>query len=57
MVCCRQTDDSEQGREASVIPAQGREHVNKLVFAGLPQGCAVLTRALKLAWPAVAAPE
>lgn len=51
MALC-QTDDSEQGSEASVIPGRGREQVNKLVVTGLLQDCAVLTRVSNLAWPA-----
>lgn len=48
VVCC-QTDGSEQGREASMIPGRGREQVNRLVVTGLPRDCAVLTRVQNLA--------
>lgn len=35
-VCC-QTDGSEHGREASMIPGQGREQLNRLEITGLPR--------------------
>lgn len=48
VVCC-QTDESEQGREASMIPGRGREQVNSLVVTGLQRDCAVLTRVENIA--------
>lgn len=48
VVCC-QTDGSEQGREASIIPGRGREQVSRLVITGLPQDSAVLTNVGKIA--------